>query len=236
MALKQAGLYDNTIIIFTADNGMNVGQHGLYGKGNATYPPNMFDTSVKIPFILHYPKAIEKGTVNNNLYSHYDIMPTLIDYLNLKGEVKQNLCGRSFAELIKDKAETESGSIIVIGEYGISKMIRNKRYKLIIRDSRFYNEFYDLTIDPDENNNLYASRNYQSKIAEMRAELEEFLDHYSDEFYRCENRTIMGKGQINSFSVDKENAFNEAIYYVFPKKAEKYIQCQKNKQDEGGML
>lgn len=162
--LKKTGLYDNTIIIFTADNGMNMGHHGLYGKGNATYPPNMFDTSVKIPFILHYPECVEKGTVNKKLYSHYDIMPTMIDLLDLKGEVKQNLCGRSFAELIKGKAETESGSIIVIGEYGISKMIRNKKYKLIIRDSRFYNEFYDLTADPEEENNLYTSRNHQSKI------------------------------------------------------------------------
>lgn len=225
--LKANGLYDNTIIMFTADNGMNLGQHGLYGKGNATYPPNMFDTSVKIPFILHYPKYVKKGIINNALYSHYDIMPTLIDLLDLKGEVKQNLCGRSFAKLIKGKAETENGSIIVIGEYGISKMIRNKKYKLIIRDSRFYNEFYDLMIDPNEEKNLYSSIDYQDEISGMRAELEEFLNHYSDEFYRCENRTITGKGQINSFSVDKENAFNEAIYYVFPKKAEKYILSQK---------
>lgn len=233
--LKQAGLYDNTIIMFTADNGMNLGQHGLYGKGNATYPPNMFDTSVKIPFILHYPECVKKGTVNKELYSHYDIMPTLIDLLDLEGEVKQNLCGKSFAGLLKGEAITENGCIVILSEYGASKMIRSKDYKLIIRDERFYNEFYDLRNDPNEEHNLYKSKQYSNIISELRTELEEFLDHYSDEFYRCENMTITGQGQINSFSVDKENAFNEGMCYVFPKKAAKFTEFQKNKQDEGDM-
>lgn len=90
-----------------------------------------------------------------------------------------------------------------------------------------------MTIDPNEENNLYLSIDYQDKISGIRAELKEFLDNYSDELYRCENRTITGKCQINSFSVDKENAFIEAMYYVFHKKAEKFIGFQKNKQDEG---
>ena len=50
--LEANGLRENTLIAFTSDNGMNMGHHGIYGKGNGTYPPNMFDTSVKVPMPL----------------------------------------------------------------------------------------------------------------------------------------------------------------------------------------
>lgn len=50
--LEEQGIMDDTIIVFTSDNGMNTGHHGIWRKGNGTYPQNMYDTSVKIPFIL----------------------------------------------------------------------------------------------------------------------------------------------------------------------------------------
>lgn len=53
--LEEKGLAENTIVIFNADNGMNMGHHGIWGKGNGTFPQNMFDTSVKVPFIFSYP-------------------------------------------------------------------------------------------------------------------------------------------------------------------------------------
>lgn len=50
-------------VVFTSDNGMNTGHHGIWGKGNGTYPQNMYDTSVKIPFILFDASQDEKGVV-----------------------------------------------------------------------------------------------------------------------------------------------------------------------------
>ena len=47
--LEENGLRENTLVVFNSDNGMNMGHHGIWGKGNGTYPPNMFDTSVKVP-------------------------------------------------------------------------------------------------------------------------------------------------------------------------------------------
>ena len=232
--LKEKGLYDNTIIIFTSDNGMSMGHHGLFGKGNATYPPNMFDTSVKIPFIVCYPRAVPRGTVNSGLYSHYDIMSTLIDLLDLKGEVRQKLPGRSFAGLFRGEAETRTGSVVILGEYGISKMIRSSDYKLVLRDERFYNEFYDLRSDPEETRNLFGRPEYADRIAAMRRELEEFLDEYAQPLYRCEGMTITGAGQGMAFTLDKENAFNEDPMYLFPKRAERYIAQQKVQQKPEG--
>lgn len=178
--LKSRGIYKNTIIIFTGDNGMNMGHHGLYGKGNATYPPNMFDTSVKVPFILSWPKQIKKSGVNKNLYSHCDIMPTLIDLLNLKGAVKQKLPGKSFADLFFGKEAAQNKSIIIFSEYGESKMIRNENYKLIARSDAFFDEFYDLKNDPGETNNLINDPAFKETADKMRGKLNDFLKEYGE--------------------------------------------------------
>lgn len=56
--VKEKGLEDNTIVIFTSDNGMNMGHHGIWGKGNGTYPPNMYESSIRVPFIIKYRIAL----------------------------------------------------------------------------------------------------------------------------------------------------------------------------------
>ncbi len=200
--LKDRGVYDDTIIIFTADNGMNMGHHGLYGKGNATYPQNLLDTSVKIPFIMAYKGKIQPAQINSNLFSHYDIMPTLIDLLELKGKVKQELIGKSFAPILRGETQKD-GSIVIIGEYGMSKMIRTKEYKLIIRDKGFYDEFYDLSADPDEKNNLIKNETLKPIMQKMKTELMDKIENYSTELYRCDGIKNTGVGQAYAFDVNK---------------------------------
>ncbi len=54
--LEKSGFAENTIIIYTSDNGMNLGQHGVWGKGNGTYPLNFYEESIKVPFVLYDPR------------------------------------------------------------------------------------------------------------------------------------------------------------------------------------
>ena len=63
-------LADNTIIIFTSDNGYSLGHHGIMGKGNGTYPLNMFEESVKVPFIVRLPGVTQGGEVWCNPAPH----------------------------------------------------------------------------------------------------------------------------------------------------------------------
>ncbi len=221
--LKENGLYDDTIIIFTSDNGMNMGHHGLFGKGNATFPQNMYDTSVKVPFIISYPKAIPGGRVAENLFSHYDIMPTLIDYLSLTGEVIQKLPGRSFADVLKGKVISEAGSIVALSEYGYSRMIRNMQYKLITRGGRYYDEFYDLTNDPDENDNLIKDKIHREKIKSLKKELNDWFRDYGTRHYDGRKYKVLGHGQLYNFDCGKRARFTGTVKYKDPRKARRYI-------------
>jgi choline-sulfatase len=106
--LEGHNLRENTLIVFTADNGMNMGHHGIWGKGNGTYPPNMFEESVKVPTLMSRPGHVPQGVVNTDLLSHYDLMPTLLDYAGLadangvrSGDTSSpNLPGRSIVPIL----------------------------------------------------------------------------------------------------------------------------------------
>ncbi len=80
---------------------MNMGHHGVFGKGNATFPLNMFEESVKVPCIFSQPGTIPAGQVNKALLSQYDFMPTLLDYLGIKPPEDGYLCGKSFADILR---------------------------------------------------------------------------------------------------------------------------------------
>ena len=82
--LDELGLAEDTLVVFTSDNGFSCGHHGFWGKGNGTFPLNMYEESVKVPFIARHPGRIPAGVVCDSLVSAYDFMPTLLDYLGLK--------------------------------------------------------------------------------------------------------------------------------------------------------
>ena len=64
--LREQGQLENTLFIFGSDNGMNMGHHGVWGKGNGTFPFNMYDTSVKVPFIISWPGVLPAGRVDDS--------------------------------------------------------------------------------------------------------------------------------------------------------------------------
>ena len=89
--LDELGLAEDTLVVFTSDNGFSCGHHGFWGKGNGTFPLNMYEESVKVPFIARHPGRIPAGVVCDSLVSAYDFMPTLLDYLGLKPLIWQNV-------------------------------------------------------------------------------------------------------------------------------------------------
>ncbi len=215
--LKELNLSENTIVIFTSDNGMNMGHHGLFGKGNATYPQNLYDSSTKVPFIINY-KNIAKPFTANSLYSHYDIMPTLVDYLDLQGDVTQHLCGTSFADVLNGNKECER-PIFISGEYGMSRMVRSVNYKLIMREAGFPDEFYDLSIDKEETTNLINDKKYKEQIAIMAQYLNDFFAQNTLADYSVKGLKVSGLGQNCTVPYSKKLAFAKLVAYRNPLRA-----------------
>ncbi len=176
--LEATGLSDNTIVVFCGDNGMNLGQHGLWGKGNATKPQNLYDTSVKVPFIWYDPRT--GSTIDNDdLLSQYDIMPTILEVCGIDEKLDNTFPGNSFAKVFTDQ-KLEVEPVVVYDEYGPCRMIRTKEFKYIHRYHDLPCEFYDLTKDSDERHNLIDDENYKQQILAMRAELEAWFIKYVD--------------------------------------------------------
>jgi len=80
-AVETAGLTKRTLFIFTSDHGYNVGHHGLCGKGNAGWPLNMFDTSLKIPMIWRMPGTIKAGVKEETLVQVVDFAGSLLEFV-----------------------------------------------------------------------------------------------------------------------------------------------------------
>lgn len=194
--LEAHGLRENTLIVFTGDNGMNMGHHGIYGKGNGTFPLNMFDTSVKVPVLMSRPAALPEGVVNGDLLSHYDILPTLLDYVGLPNPQAQTLPGLSFAPLLRGESLADREHVVVFDEYGPVRMIRNREWKYVHRHPYGPHEFYDLVNDPDEAHNLIDSPEHAGRIAELKGKLDAWFVHYVDPAIDGAREPVTGKGQL----------------------------------------
>jgi len=195
------GLAGNTLVIFTSDNGMNMGHHGIYGKGNGTFPLNMYDTSVKVPMVISRPGHVPAGRTCDAMLSHYDVMPTLLDYLGIEGEAPDGLPGRSFAPLLRGKplcGRPFDGrdEVVVYDEYGPVRMIRTREWKYVHRYPYGPHELYDLVNDPDERRDLVGEPDRQEVIVEMRRRLEEWFFRYVDPAVDGAREPVTGRGQI----------------------------------------
>ncbi len=194
--LEANGLREETLIVFTSDNGMNMGHHGVYGKGNATFPLNMFEESVKVPFIVSNPGRVAQGTVNSDLVSQYDFMPTLLDYVGIENPQREQLPGRSFAGVFRG-AETKSDShIVVFDEYGPVRMIRNRKWKYVHRFNHAPNELYDLVSDPYEQRNMAGDVNCHTVENRLRTCLTEWFSRYVIPERDGSMKPVTGNGQL----------------------------------------
>ncbi len=195
--LEAMGLRENTLVFFTSDNGMNLGHHGIWGKGNGTFPLNMFDTSVKVPAIASQPGRIAEGIVSEALLSHYDFAPTLLDFLGLPTMADPALPGRSFAPLLRGEPFDEAERVVVFDEYGPTRMIRTREWKYVHRYPYGPHELYHLRRDPGELCNLLESGEPGPIINELRTELEVWFRQYADPALDGVHEAVYGSGQLD---------------------------------------
>ena len=206
--LDQLGVAENTLVIFTSDNGYNMGHHGVHGKGNGTSPVNMFEESVRVPFIARCPGRAPAGVVNDDLLSHYDFVPTILDYLGLDRLPDatlpdERLPGRSFAGVLRGEpgAGGSGGggheAVVICEEYGPARMIREREWKYVHRYPYGPHELYHLTEDPTEATNLVDDPGCSSTVADLRGRLSEWFLEYADPAFDGAREAVTGRGQID---------------------------------------
>lgn len=192
--LEEKQILDDTLVIFTSDNGMSMGHHGIWGKGNGTFPMNMFDTAVKVPFIARYPALIQSpGAVSEELVSACDIFPTLCELVN--APYPANLPGVSFLPVLSGRNGQREG-LGIADEYGPVRMFRTREWKYVHRYPYGPNELYNLVSDPGETKNLYDDPAYSAVAVEMRSRLERFFQSYALPEYDGLHEAVTGNGQI----------------------------------------
>jgi choline-sulfatase len=195
--LEQLNIRQDTLLVFMSDNGMNMGHHGIWGKGNGTFPLNMFDTSVKVPALFSQPGRIEANRVCDDLLSQYDVFPTLLDYLQLENPEADSLPGKSFAPLLLGSGLPQHDSVVVYDEYGPVRMVRTREWKYVHRYPYGPHELYHLANDPDERLNLLEDERTQEIQVQMRAILQEWIAKYVDPMFDGVRESVTGFGQID---------------------------------------
>lgn len=216
--LEALGIAQDTLLIFTSDNGFNCGHHGIWGKGNATLPQNMYDTSVKVPLIAVMPGRIAPGREDDRMLSGYDLMPTLLDVVGLGDEVPADLPGVSFADSFDAPTPHDQRAVVVYDEFGPTRMIRTRDWKYVHRYPYGPHELFDLVNDPGEKVNLLddgrvwdaGEADRHDRADAMRAELETWFERYADPRLDGRVQAITGRGQIELVGRPGVEAFHAA--------------------------
>jgi arylsulfatase A-like enzyme len=168
--LKAMGEWDNTIVIFTGDNGLSLGEHGLFGKQNLYEFGGMH-----VPCVIAGP-GIPKGRSDALVYL-MDLFPTLCDFGGAK--VPAGVEGKSIAPILAGKA-TKVRDVLYTAYRDCQRAVRDDRWKLIRYPLVDKTQLFDLQSDPHELTNLADKPEHAAKVAEMTALLKKEMERYGD--------------------------------------------------------
>ncbi|MFT6879361.1 MAG: arylsulfatase A-like enzyme [Arcticibacterium sp.] len=179
--LKAEGLDENTLIIYTSDQGFYLGEHGWYDKRY------MYEPSFGMPFLVRYPDGIKAGQTSSELVQNLDVAPTILDFV---GEpIPEDMQGTSLKTLLTNSEDVDWQKSIYYHYYQGTGWHHVPRHNGVATDRfklmHFYDiddwELFDLETDPEEMNNLYGKAGYEEKTAELKTELKRLIVKYDDD-------------------------------------------------------
>ena len=179
--LDESGLAENTIVVYTSDQGFFLGEHGWFDKRF------IYNESFKTPLLIRWPNVITANTSSDEMVQNLDFAQTFLEAAGI--EAPNDMQGESFVSLLKGETDKWTrdavyyhyyeypGAHAVKRHYGIV----SKEYKLV----HFYHdinewELYDRLKDSNEMNNVYSDPEYADVVAEMKERLAKMRVKYKD--------------------------------------------------------
>jgi len=179
--LDLSGMAENTIVVYTSDQGFYLGDHGWFDKRF------MYEESLRMPLLAKFPAKTSRGSINSELVQNLDFAPTFLELAGV--DIPQDMQGQSLAGFLQNKAINNWRESIYYHYYEYPAVhmvkrhygVRTKQYKLM----HFYHdidawELYDLDSDPHELNNVYDHPDYAGVVTKLKAELKRLQSLYGD--------------------------------------------------------
>ena len=174
--LKELGRLDNTVLVFTSDNGFFLGEHGMTDKRT------MHEPSIRVPLLVRYPRLIRPGTVIDKMVMNVDLAPSILDICG--AEPLKNIHGKSWKKLFAGRTSDWRKSLYYSYDYEKQfpytpnvRGVRTDEWKYVHypngdnKPDRYKAELYNLKNDPLETKNLIDDPKYAPKVTELKAEL-----------------------------------------------------------------
>ncbi|MEZ5041685.1 MAG: sulfatase-like hydrolase/transferase [Saprospiraceae bacterium] len=175
-ALEKSGQLDNTMIIYTSDNGMLMGEHGQFNVKRWAYDPVL-----RVPLLVRYPRLVSAGSVREQMVLNIDLAPTLLELADVEPIIP--IHGQSFVPLLQDSNAPWRKAFLA--EYFLEKVsprerpwkaIRTERWKYIdYTEEGIPSELYDLQADPEEEHNLINNPEEETNVDALKKQLDDLL-------------------------------------------------------------
>lgn len=179
--LDESGLAENTIVVYTSDQGFYLGEHGWFDKRF------IYDESFKTPLMVRWPEKVNAGTVENEMVQNLDFAQTLLEAAGINPP--EDMQGESLMPLLTgNKAQWDRDAVYYhYYEYPSVHMVK-RHYGIVTKEYKLANfyfdvdewELYDRLNDPQEMNNVYEDPDYADVVAELKAKLSDLRKQYKD--------------------------------------------------------
>jgi arylsulfatase A-like enzyme len=178
--LNDAGLAEDTLVVYTSDNGFFLGDHGWFDKRF------MYEQSIRVPLVMRYPRLIKPGGVDKHMVLNVDFAPTFLECAGVP--VPQDMQGRSLRPLLAGQSPNDWRTSVYYHYYEYPAPhrarphygVRTEQYKLIHYYTINEWELFDLKADPNELKNVYAAPSYASTVQQLKTELSRLRQELKD--------------------------------------------------------
>ena len=178
--LEANNLMDNTLIVYTSDQGFYLGEHGWFDKRFA------YNESFKTPLLMAWKDHIRPGSVSDEMVQNLDFAQTFLDLAGISAP--EDMQGESLVPVLTESGNWNRESVYYhYYEYPAEHMV-NRHYALVSKDYKLIHyyfaldewELYDRKKDPQELNNVYENPSYKKVREKLHIELKELRKKYKD--------------------------------------------------------